>query len=186
MGGYWGDRAATAGACTSDGWLRTGDLGCLDAEGRLHFIGRQADVIKTGGENVHASEVRSALCALPGVRDAVVVGTPHPRWGSEVAALLEGMPAGLPAGAAASVQPGDGGAAVILDGGGGAAVRLDDAQTAHVRDALERGGLTRYKAPRRLACLAKLPRTAMGKVPRSAALHVLQATDTPTALRSRL
>ncbi len=71
-----------------DGWLRTGDLGCLDRAGRLWLLGRAKDMIKTGGENVFAPEVEAALCSHPKVEQAAVVGLPDERLGEKVAALV--------------------------------------------------------------------------------------------------
>lgn len=69
--------------------FRTGDHGYLDEDGRLHVEGRASDRIITGGETVDAQEVRGVLREHPAVRDAAVVGLDHPRWGEQVAALLE-------------------------------------------------------------------------------------------------
>lgn len=66
------------------GWLRTGDLGCLDARGALWLVGRVKDVVKSGGENVLGAEVERALARHPGVAAAAVVGLPHARLGEQV------------------------------------------------------------------------------------------------------
>jgi o-succinylbenzoate---CoA ligase len=68
--------------------LRTGDLGAWDEGGRLRVIGRKADTIITGGENVAPQEVEAVLLAHPGVEDAAVVGRPDPEWGQRVVALV--------------------------------------------------------------------------------------------------
>lgn len=75
MRGYWNDPAATA-AVTVDGWVRTGDLGQLDADGCLHLLGRTTDMIIRGGHNVYPAEIERVLRRHPGVLDAVVVGLP--------------------------------------------------------------------------------------------------------------
>jgi O-succinylbenzoic acid--CoA ligase len=72
----------------ADGWFRTGDLGALDAGGRLRVRGRADDVINTGGHKVVPGEVAAALQACPGVRDAAVVGQPDPEWGERVVAAV--------------------------------------------------------------------------------------------------
>ena len=72
----------------ADGWFRTGDLGVLDAGGRLRVRGRADDVINTGGHKVVPGEVAAALQACPGVRDAAVVGQPDPEWGERVVAVV--------------------------------------------------------------------------------------------------
>ena len=81
--GYRGGPPAPA-----DGWFRTGDLGVLDAAGRLAVRGRADDVINTGGHKVVPGEVAAALQTCPGVRDAAVVGQPDPEWGERVVAVV--------------------------------------------------------------------------------------------------
>jgi acyl-CoA synthetase (AMP-forming)/AMP-acid ligase II len=71
-----------------DGWLRTGDVGRLDAEGYLFLVGRKGDRIVRGGENVHPLEVEQALEQHPAVREAAVVGVPDRRWGEVVRAVV--------------------------------------------------------------------------------------------------
>lgn len=71
------------------GWFPTGDLGHLDAEGRLHVTGRRSDMIITGGENVDPREVEGVLARCPGVRVACVFGVADDRWGQLVAAAIE-------------------------------------------------------------------------------------------------
>jgi acyl-CoA synthetase (AMP-forming)/AMP-acid ligase II len=81
MQGYWNDPAATAEVTTADGWTRTGDLGRIDAEGRVHLVDRSKDVILRAGQNVYPSEVERVLRLHPAVRDAAVVGVPDPDFG---------------------------------------------------------------------------------------------------------
>ncbi len=69
-------------------WFRTGDLGRLDAEGRLIVTGRADEVLITGGENVHPSEVERVLATHPGVRDVAVGGRPDAEWGQRLVALV--------------------------------------------------------------------------------------------------
>jgi o-succinylbenzoate---CoA ligase len=77
-----------AGALAPDGWLHTGDLGSLDAQGRLRIDGRKADTIVTGGENVAPVEVEAVLLEHPAVADAGVFGRPDPEWGEAVVAQV--------------------------------------------------------------------------------------------------
>lgn len=72
------------------GWLETGDLGRLDAEGRLQVLGRHDDVIVSGGENIHPLQVEALLSACPGLREAAVAGAPDPVWGERVTAVVAG------------------------------------------------------------------------------------------------
>ena len=81
MKGYYNNPEATAKAFTPDGWLRTGDLGELTADGRLRMVGRLKDVFRVGGENVAPAEVEEALLAHPAVETAQVVGVPDARLG---------------------------------------------------------------------------------------------------------
>jgi fatty-acyl-CoA synthase len=81
MQGYVNDPEATAKAFTPDGWLRTGDLGELTADGRLRMVGRIKDLFRVGGENVAPAEVEEVLLAHPAVETAQVVGVPDSRLG---------------------------------------------------------------------------------------------------------
>lgn len=71
-----------------DGWLRTGDIGGIDADGRLTVHGREGDLIITGGENVWPEAVEAAISTHPGVTDCCVVGIDDPEWGSAVHAFV--------------------------------------------------------------------------------------------------
>ena len=87
MAGYYRDRAATA-AAVRDGWLHTGDRGRQDADGYVFITGRVKDLIITGGENVSPIEVEDVLRAHPDIDDVAVIGTPHPKWGEQVTAIV--------------------------------------------------------------------------------------------------
>jgi acyl-CoA synthetase (AMP-forming)/AMP-acid ligase II len=91
MAGYLGDPAATQ-AVLAKRWLRTGDVGRWDPEGRLVVLDRRADRIVTGGENVSPEEVERILAMHPGVAAACVVALPSREWGQEVAAAIEVRP----------------------------------------------------------------------------------------------
>ncbi len=74
----------------SAGWLTTGDLGAIDADGRLSVLGRADDMLISGGCNVHPQEVETCLATCPGVDDVAVTGRPDPVWGDVVVALVVG------------------------------------------------------------------------------------------------
>jgi acyl-CoA synthetase (AMP-forming)/AMP-acid ligase II len=84
---YYNDPDATADTWR-DGWLITGDLGKLDADGYLYIVGRSKDVIIRGGNNVHATDVEHALVQHPAVKEVAVVGASHPVLGEDVVAFV--------------------------------------------------------------------------------------------------
>ena len=87
MSGYWRNPEATASALR-DGWLHTGDIGSLDAQGVLTLKDRSKDVIISGGSNIYPREVEAVLLRYPGVSEANVTGRPHADWGEEVVAFV--------------------------------------------------------------------------------------------------
>jgi acyl-CoA synthetase (AMP-forming)/AMP-acid ligase II len=76
----WGDPRLTAQRLV-DGWVLTGDIGRLDANGFLYLQDRKDDMIISGGFNIWPAELENVIAALPGVREVAVFGVPHPRWG---------------------------------------------------------------------------------------------------------
>lgn len=88
--GYWEMPERTAEETTADGWFRTGDLGYLDTEGRLHLVGRSKDLIISGGLNVYPAEVEKYLDSLPGVAESAVIGIPEPDFGEAAVAVVVG------------------------------------------------------------------------------------------------
>lgn len=119
-----------AGAAGDDGWLGTGDLGRLDAEGCLWVEGRRADLIVSGGENVRPLRVEQVLSGAEGVTDVAVIGRPDREWGEAVIAL------------------------VVADG------EVDaEALRAHARR-----HLAAHEVPKLIERVARLPRTASGKL----------------------
>ncbi|MEV5817626.1 acyl-CoA synthetase [Micromonospora haikouensis] len=89
--GYLGRPDADAATRTPDGWFRTGDVATIGPDGWHRIVGRAAtDLIKSGGYRIGAGEVEDALLAHPGVREAAVVGTPHPDLGQQVTAYVVG------------------------------------------------------------------------------------------------
>ncbi|MFC9816647.1 AMP-binding protein [Streptomyces virginiae] len=146
MSGYWGRPALTAGVLR-DGWLRTGDLGHVDAQGYLYLDDRAADVVMVDGDNVYCLPVEAALARHPAVAQAVVVGRHSDVTGEEVCAFL------VPT---TGATPGPGAA-------GGAC------------DLVERE-LARAHRPTAVFWLREIPLTPRGK-PDKRRLRALAATD---------
>jgi long-chain acyl-CoA synthetase len=91
MAGYWQDEAATA-AVLRDGWLFTGDMGSLDADGFLTLKDRSKDLVISGGSNIYPREVEEVLLLTPGVAEVSVVGAPDAEWGEVVVAFVVAQP----------------------------------------------------------------------------------------------
>jgi malonyl-CoA/methylmalonyl-CoA synthetase len=85
--GYWRNEAKTAEAFTADGWFITGDVGLMDEAGYVSIVGREKDLIITGGLNVYPKEIEEQLDALPGVVESAVIGLPHADLGEAVVAV---------------------------------------------------------------------------------------------------
>ncbi|MEM7212655.1 MAG: AMP-binding protein, partial [Pseudomonadota bacterium] len=86
--GYWDDSEQTAGAIDADGWMHTGDLGTIDAEGYCNITGRVKDMICRGGENIYPREVEEYLYTHPAVSEVQVFGIPDDRFGEIVCAWV--------------------------------------------------------------------------------------------------
>ena len=86
--GYLNDPEATARVLTGDGWLRTGDIGYCDDDGRLFLVDRAKDLVIVSGFNVFPAEVEEVLLQHPGVADVGVIGVPHPHTGEAVKAFV--------------------------------------------------------------------------------------------------
>ena len=87
MAGYWRNPEATANAI-QNGWLFTGDMGCLDADGFLTLKDRSKDLIISGGSNIYPREIEEVLLHAPGVAEVAVVGAPDAEWGEVVVAFV--------------------------------------------------------------------------------------------------
>jgi fatty-acyl-CoA synthase len=92
---YNDDPAATAAAVDPEGWLRTGDLGSMDAQGRVRITGRVKEMIIRGGENLFPAEIENVLLEHPDVLEAAVVGAPDERLGEVVVAFLRLAPGAM-------------------------------------------------------------------------------------------
>jgi O-succinylbenzoic acid--CoA ligase len=137
--------SVAAGAISGDGWLHTGDLGRFDEAGRLEIVGRTAETIVTGGENVAPTEIEAVLMEHDAVSDAAVIGRPDPEWGEAVVALIVprlGWVHGHPHGTA-------------LDG-----VLAEDLR------GFCAARLAPFKVPKRFELVETLPRSVTGKLQR--------------------
>lgn len=88
MKGYWRKPEKTAEEFTDDGWFRTGDVGKLDSDGYLYIVGRQKDLVISGGYNVYPKEVEIVIDAMDGINESAVVGLPHSDFGEAVTAVV--------------------------------------------------------------------------------------------------
>ena len=96
MHGYWGDETKTREAIDADGWMHTGDLATMDAEGYVNIVGRIKDMVIRGGENIYPREIEEFLYRHPQVQDVQVVGVPDPKYGEELCAWIIAKPGTKP------------------------------------------------------------------------------------------
>jgi O-succinylbenzoic acid--CoA ligase len=96
MRGYRFDPERTAVIVSPDGWYRTGDLGSIDQRGALHVVGRQDDLVNTGGVKVSPTAVEHVLAEHPGIADLCVAGRPDDEWGERVVAFVVPSDRGRP------------------------------------------------------------------------------------------
>lgn len=92
MRGYWQRPEETAAVLSADGWLSTGDVAIMDADGFFRIVDRLKDIIITSGENIYPREVEEVLYSHPKVQDAVVIGVPHPVAGQVAKAVIVPRP----------------------------------------------------------------------------------------------
>ena len=88
MQGYWNDPERTAEAIDAGGWMHTGDLGVIDAEGYCNIVGRAKDMVIRGGENIYPREIEEFLYGHPKVQDVQCVGVPDVKYGEELCACI--------------------------------------------------------------------------------------------------
>ena len=88
MAGYWQMPGETASAFTSDGWLRTGDIGLMDENGYMRITDRKKDMILVSGFNVYPNEIENVIAAVPGVVECGVIGVPDVIAGEVVKAFV--------------------------------------------------------------------------------------------------
>jgi len=89
MLGYWDDPERTAQAIDDAGWMRTGDLATMDADGYCNIVGRIKDMVIRGGENVYPREIEEFLYRHPKIQDVQVFGIPDERYGEELCAWVK-------------------------------------------------------------------------------------------------
>ena len=92
MLGYWDQPDKTAEAIDDEGWMRTGDIGEMDADGYVTITGRIKDMVIRGGENIYPREVEEFLYTHPDILDAQVIGVPDPKYGEELMAWIRLKP----------------------------------------------------------------------------------------------
>jgi long-chain acyl-CoA synthetase len=138
MQGYWLNAEASRGTL-ANGWLHTGDVGSLDADGYLTLKDRSKDLIISGGSNIYPREVEEVLLLHPDVAEVAVIGRAHAEWGEEVVACIVAR------------------GAVAADAE--SAKRLEDAL-----DALCLAHIARFKRPKAYVLLRELPKNDTGKV----------------------
>jgi len=88
MHGYWGDEEKTREAIDPQGWMHTGDLATMDAEGYVNIVGRIKDMVIRGGENIYPREIEEFLYRHPKVQDVQVVGVPDRQYGEQLCAWV--------------------------------------------------------------------------------------------------
>jgi malonyl-CoA/methylmalonyl-CoA synthetase len=86
--GYWQMPEKTAAELRDDGFFITGDLGKLDEDGYVHIVGRNKDLIISGGYNIYPKEIELVLDEQPGVLESAVIGVPHPDFGETVVGVI--------------------------------------------------------------------------------------------------
>ena len=92
MKGYYNDPKSTAGAVEPEGWLHSGDLGTMDANGYVRVTGRIKEMIIRGGENIYPREIEEFLYTCPSIADVQIVGVPSEKYGEEVMAWIKLKP----------------------------------------------------------------------------------------------
>ena len=135
--GYWKMPEKTAEDIREDGWFITGDMGRMDEHGRVSIVGRQKDLIISGGFNVYPKEVELCLDATEQIAEAAVIGVPHPDYGEAVVAIC------VPSAASRETSPEE----------------LREQVLNQIRQQL-----AGFKQPKQFLLVEELPRNAMGKV----------------------
>jgi fatty-acyl-CoA synthase len=141
---YWRAAPNGGGEGLNDGWFCTGDMGYLDVDGCLQIVGRNKDMIISGGENIYPAEIENALASFPGLSECAVVGLPDERWG-EVPVLV-----------------------LVCSSSAVDRQHTEAAVKTHLETQI-----ARFKLPRRVVFLDELPKSALGKVQKTTLLKQL-------------
>lgn len=88
MAGYFDMPEKTAEAIDAEGWMHSGDIATMDAEGRLRIVGRIKDMLIRGGENIYPAEIEQQLIEHPDIAEVQVIGVPDPEFGEEICAVI--------------------------------------------------------------------------------------------------
>ena len=120
------------------GWLHTGDVGVIDAEGYVKIVDRIKDVVKTGGEWVSSLDIEDLILRAPGIAEVAVVGVPDDKWGERPIALVTTK--------------------------AGAATPTEDAIRRHVAQFVDKGLISKYGVPDRVYFVDAIPKTSVGKL----------------------
>ncbi len=139
MLGYWNDPERTAEAIDAEGWMHTGDLATMDADGYVNIIGRIKDMIIRGGENVYPREIEEFLYGHPDIVEVQVIGVPDLKYGEEIMAWVQ------------------------LREGSDLAALEEEAVAEAVKDYC-RGTIAHYKVPRYVRVSDDFPMTVTGKI----------------------
>ncbi|NUS94343.1 MAG: AMP-binding protein [Nocardia sp.] len=134
--GYYDNPEANARSFTADGWYRTGDIVALRPDGNLVVKGRAGDWVNRGGEKVSAEELEAHLLEHPGIRDAVIVGTPDPVLGQRICAFVQPLDPATPP------------------------------TLTTVRTFVRERGIAAWKMPDAVVTIAEFPETGVGKTSR--------------------
>ena len=155
MVGYWNDPDRTAEAIDDDGWMHTGDLATMDADGYVNIIGRIKDMIIRGGENVYPREIEEFLYSHPDVVEVQVIGVPDVKYGEEIMAWVQLREESELAGMAAEG---------------------DHEAVAEAIKGFCRGTIAHYKVPRYVRVSDEFPMTVTGKI-RKVAMRETSVTE---------
>ena len=145
---YLRNEAGTA-ALWAGGWLHTGDVGAMSADGTLRITDRLKDVIKSGGEWISSLELESIISVVPGVLEAAAVGIPDARWGERPVVWV-----------------------VVKEGSD-----VEGAAHAAVSHAIAEGKLSKWAAPERVMTVPAIPKTSVGKIDKKAIRAAIAAAS---------